>query len=244
MLSTVETDTATERSYYPVLMPSGHLRLVHVKKGPPSNSKPMFGKSLPQGTVSYITGFLYLFDDDLGCVYTVENWGRMDFWERSDNEKMDINLPVYCTPYERFFNCPEKFRKMSKKAKNLDPSRCNCRGGGSLDQQKSSFTFPFMITLISIAILILSATFLTFHLSSRRRRGSNRKRKLSNSTSESVLKRSLSTKKVPRRVVKPKAAAKSVVAKKLHSSSKTSINCSRSNSKRSPFSSASEQSGT
>lgn len=233
-LSTVGTDTATERSYYPVLeATSGHLRLVHVKKGPPGVGRPMFGKSLPQGTVNYVTGLLYLFDDDLGCVYTAENWGRMDFWERSDNEQMDIVLPVHCTPYERFFKCPERFK--DKKPKNLDPNRCNC-ASSSLDQQSSFFTLPFVIVLISVAVFVFFAASLTLLLSGRRRRSSNSKRKLTNTTCESVMQRSLSLKKIPRRVVKPKAVAKSTVVSP--SSSKSSLRASKSISKRSPLSSS------
>ncbi len=88
-LSAVSKKTTETRSYYPVLVAAtAHIRLVHVTKGPPSEP-PLFA-SLPKGTVNYATGLLYLFDDDIGCVITVHMWARMDLWERSFRNQMDI----------------------------------------------------------------------------------------------------------------------------------------------------------
>lgn len=208
------------RSYFPLLAPAtGHLRLVHVLKGTPKE-EPMFS-SRPQGTVNYATGVLYLFDDDRGCVYTVQNWGRMDLLERSADAQMDILLPVHCATYESFFRCSNSAPPHSRS------NRCSCGGRGSAVDP--SLQPQLQLSLYSLLTVIISATVLVIVFCGVQlfcRRGSRKtsaKKERQKRPKWKMARRRAVKRPVSPRHTKATAAAAAAAVKKLRPSSKTSI---------------------
>lgn len=134
----------TSFGYYPIFE-KGHLHLI-------PNFNKVSGtsfKSLPQGTIHFESGMLYLLDDALGCVYAIEHWGRLDLLASSQSGG-DLTMKFKATgiPYELFFICP------ANKSGSLSPDRC--------DISKSPFTLsdvPLWVWYLAGLLLIFLPMF-------------------------------------------------------------------------------------
>ena len=95
----------TRWSRYFVTITAGELVLYAELAAAPKEGSP-FGR-LPQGFVWADRQLLYLFDDDKGCVYTVQGWSAET--AALKRNKMDLKqevlkFPVTGTTYEHFFH--------------------------------------------------------------------------------------------------------------------------------------------
>lgn len=98
----------------------------------PSKVSP-FDKS-PKGFVYRQTGTMYIFADEIGCVYSVSGWNRTDLYTFHTKNKLVLKFSAKGLPYEKYFICPKDY----KPADNLDPNRCNI--DGPLTRSKSYAT--------------------------------------------------------------------------------------------------------
>lgn len=78
----------------------------------------------PKGFVYRQTGTMYIFADEVGCVYSIFGWNRTDLYTKHIDNELTIKFKASGTPYEKYFICPDDY----KPADNLDPNRCNIDG--------------------------------------------------------------------------------------------------------------------
>lgn len=95
----------TRWSRYFVTITAGELVLYAELAAAPKEGSP-FGR-LPQGVVWAERQLLYLFDDDKGCVYTVQGWSAETATlkrNKMDLKQEVLKFPVTGTTYEHFFH--------------------------------------------------------------------------------------------------------------------------------------------
>lgn len=68
-----------------------------------------FLKKPPLGIIEKGTETLFLFDDDLGCVYTVLCFNQTDFSKEFRRGNQEMKFRAFGTPFEEFFRCDYKF---------------------------------------------------------------------------------------------------------------------------------------
>ncbi len=129
-------------SYWPTLA-GGYLHLLPVTRyGTPPLGNGRTFSSLPRGTVLSRTGVLYLLDDALGCVYSVEGWHRLDLLESraTGGDRSVMRFRATGTPYERFFTCRQFYLRPNESLPRCskDPRRCDISAGGR----------PFLVSLL------------------------------------------------------------------------------------------------
>ena len=110
---------------------------------------------------------MFLFDDEMGCVYSIFGWNRTDLYSSHASGETTLKFKARGTPYEQFFLCPAKYKPNDF----LDPNRCSLadelkrsksdgqfsdRAGGNEKEQESK-TLRFLLIGGAIVLLLVVA---------------------------------------------------------------------------------------
>ncbi len=144
-----------DKHYFATWLPgvNSTLRLVPKALGAPKLDA--FSK-LPKGVWADVdNGTVFLFDDQLGCVFTVAGWSKeLNLSAKYDqNSKHLLDFQVIGTPYEDFFRCPaKKYAKSASFGKLQD--RCDVSKNGDENERSSRLSgFSIVGLLVLLAIL-------------------------------------------------------------------------------------------